>query len=167
MRVRHSGFRLAFQVGPARGVHNSYPIPTSPNPLEQLVELRTSHQPRIRDPPARLSSQRSPGDGKVKSGAAACPGSPLPETATPPPEFPPSGQSRLERADKIIDDWYDSRIQPGSRWDNQIKGALEKSRLVLFLVTFLHVLRRYHVSALAHFLLVEPTLNLGDRLYGR
>ncbi len=39
------------------------------------------------------------------------------------------------RADKIIDDWNDSEIRPGMRWDDRIKGALDKSRLVLFIVT--------------------------------
>lgn len=39
------------------------------------------------------------------------------------------------RSDKVIDDWYDSRIKPGSRWDDDIKRALDQSRLVLFIVT--------------------------------
>lgn len=39
------------------------------------------------------------------------------------------------RANKVIDDWYDSRIKPGARWDDEIKEALEQSRLVIFLVT--------------------------------
>ena len=39
------------------------------------------------------------------------------------------------RAEKIIDDWNDSEIQPGARWDDRIKTALDKSRLVLFIVT--------------------------------
>jgi hypothetical protein len=39
------------------------------------------------------------------------------------------------RAGKIIDDWNDSEIRPGMRWDDRIKGALDKSRLVLFIVT--------------------------------
>jgi len=39
------------------------------------------------------------------------------------------------RNEKVIDEWYDNQIKPGSRWDDQIKGALEKSRLVLFLVS--------------------------------
>jgi hypothetical protein len=39
------------------------------------------------------------------------------------------------RADKVIDDWNDSEIKPGARWDDKIKTALEKSRLVIFIVT--------------------------------
>jgi hypothetical protein len=39
------------------------------------------------------------------------------------------------RAEKIIDDWYDDRIQPGARWDAEIGSALDGARLVLFIVT--------------------------------
>jgi hypothetical protein len=39
------------------------------------------------------------------------------------------------REEEIIDDWYDSRIQPGARWDTQIQQALDRCRLMIFLVT--------------------------------
>jgi hypothetical protein len=39
------------------------------------------------------------------------------------------------RAEKIIDDWYDDRIQPGAKWDDQIAAALDRARLVIFVVT--------------------------------
>jgi hypothetical protein len=39
------------------------------------------------------------------------------------------------RAEKIIDDWNDSEIKPGARWDDRIRAALDKSKLVLFIVT--------------------------------
>ena len=39
------------------------------------------------------------------------------------------------RDDKIIDDWNDSEIRPGAKWDDSIRKALDKSRLVLFIVT--------------------------------
>ena len=39
------------------------------------------------------------------------------------------------RAQKIIDDWYDDRIQSGARWDAEIGSALDGARLVLFIVT--------------------------------
>lgn len=39
------------------------------------------------------------------------------------------------RAEKVIDDWYDDRIQPGARWNTEIGEALERARLVLFIVS--------------------------------
>src|SRR5690606_23054428 len=39
------------------------------------------------------------------------------------------------RAERLIDDWYDSRIQPGARWDHEIQQALDRSRLMLFIVS--------------------------------
>ncbi|MDH3932440.1 MAG: toll/interleukin-1 receptor domain-containing protein, partial [Chromatiales bacterium] len=39
------------------------------------------------------------------------------------------------RTEKIIDDWNDSEIKPGARWDDRIRAALDKSRLVIFIVT--------------------------------
>ncbi len=39
------------------------------------------------------------------------------------------------RSQKIIDDWYDNRIQAGMRWNAQIQSALEGARLVLFIVS--------------------------------
>lgn len=39
------------------------------------------------------------------------------------------------RAEKVIDDWYDVRIRPGTRWDGEIASALDAARLVLFLVS--------------------------------
>jgi hypothetical protein len=39
------------------------------------------------------------------------------------------------RDEKVIDDWYDDRVLPGARWNDQIAAALERSRLVLFIVT--------------------------------
>ena len=39
------------------------------------------------------------------------------------------------RAEKIIDDWNDSEVRPGARWDKEIRSALEKSKLVIFIVT--------------------------------
>jgi len=39
------------------------------------------------------------------------------------------------RDERIIDDWYDSRIQPGARWNAAIEAALDRSRLMIFIVT--------------------------------
>jgi len=39
------------------------------------------------------------------------------------------------RDEKVIDDWYDDRVQPGARWNDQIAAALDGARLVLFIVT--------------------------------
>jgi len=39
------------------------------------------------------------------------------------------------RAEKIIDDWNDSEIRPGARWDREIRSALDDARLVIFIVT--------------------------------
>ena len=39
------------------------------------------------------------------------------------------------RDEQIIDDWYDNRIQAGTRWDRAIGSALEQARLVIFLVS--------------------------------
>jgi hypothetical protein len=39
------------------------------------------------------------------------------------------------RAEKVIDDWNDSEIRPGARWDKEIRSALDRSRLVIFIVT--------------------------------
>lgn len=39
------------------------------------------------------------------------------------------------RAERVIDDWYDSHIQPGTRWNAEIQRALDGCHLMLFLVT--------------------------------
>ena len=39
------------------------------------------------------------------------------------------------RDERIIDDWYDSRIQPGARWNSEIEAALDRARLMIFIVT--------------------------------
>ncbi len=39
------------------------------------------------------------------------------------------------RDERIIDDWYDSRIQPGAQWDTAIGAALDRARLIVFVVT--------------------------------
>lgn len=39
------------------------------------------------------------------------------------------------RDERIVDDWYDSRIQPGARWNAAIQDALDRSRLMIFVVT--------------------------------
>ena len=39
------------------------------------------------------------------------------------------------RNEKIIDEWYDNRIQPGARWSTEIQAALKRARLVLFIVS--------------------------------
>lgn len=39
------------------------------------------------------------------------------------------------RAEHIIDDWYDNRIMPGQRWNGEIEAALQRARIMLFIVT--------------------------------
>ena len=39
------------------------------------------------------------------------------------------------REERIVDDWYDHRIMPGQRWSDEIGSALDRARLVLFVVT--------------------------------
>jgi hypothetical protein len=39
------------------------------------------------------------------------------------------------RAEALIDDWYDHRIEPGQHWNDEIGSALERARLMIFLVT--------------------------------
>ena len=39
------------------------------------------------------------------------------------------------REEAIIDEWTDGKIAAGMRWDSEIKEALEKAHLVLFIVT--------------------------------
>jgi hypothetical protein len=39
------------------------------------------------------------------------------------------------RDERIIDDWYDNRIQPGARWNAAIESALDRARLMIFIVT--------------------------------
>jgi hypothetical protein len=39
------------------------------------------------------------------------------------------------RAEYLIDDWYDNRILPGQHWNSEIGAALDRTRLMLFIVT--------------------------------
>lgn len=39
------------------------------------------------------------------------------------------------RREHVIDDWYDNRINPGARWNKEIQAALDRTRLMLFIVT--------------------------------
>lgn len=39
------------------------------------------------------------------------------------------------RAEHLIDDWYDNRILPGQHWNSEIGAALDRTRLMLFIVT--------------------------------
>ena len=47
------------------------------------------------------------------------------------------------REERVIDDWHDSRLLPGDRWNAEIEQALGRSQLVLFLVTPALLASRY------------------------